>query len=173
MLSLAGLPCSRQRIFRPFRLQPPAALPGTVGLGCFPPGLPRPFGCRRRDIPAWDKSVTRASPFRAVRCFKLGKLGAVLLAVSPETLVSLLAYLETSNCPASPFPRRLAKTAGRIEFACATDGTFTWGCSPPPLPRTQLPSVTGSQTDPDKDLHLAGSLRSKRTSAAVAAYAPT
>ena len=117
----AGLPCSRQRIVRPFRLQPPAALPGTVGLGCFPPGLPRPAVFTVGGIPAWDKNVTRASPF----------------------------------------PRRLARTAGRIEFACATDGTFTWGCSPPPLPRTQLPSVTGSQTDPDKDFHLAGSLRSK------------
>ena len=122
----AGLPCSRQRIVRPFRLQPPAALPGTVGLACFPPGLPRPFGCRRRDIPAWDKSVLWASPF----------------------------------------PRRLARTAGRIEFACATR-TFTWGCSPPPLPRTQLPSVTESQTDPDKDLHLAASCASRRTSAVL------
>src|SRR5207244_9563131 len=29
----------------------------------------------------------------------------------------------------SPFTRRLARTTGRIEFACATDWTFTCGCS--------------------------------------------
>ena len=62
---------------------------------------------------------------------------------------------------ASPVTRKLARTAGRIEFACAADGTFTWGCSPPPLARTQLPSVTGLQTSPGKDLHLAGSLPSQ------------
>jgi hypothetical protein len=34
---------------------------------------------------------------------------------------------------ATPVTRRLAKAAGRIEFAYATDWEFTWGCSPPPF----------------------------------------
>ena len=67
----------------------------------------------------------------------------------------------TDAIRASPFTRGLAGAAGRIEFACATDWLFTLGCSPPPLTRTQLPLVSGSQTDPGKDFHLAGLLRSK------------
>src|ERR1700733_6638900 len=51
--------------------------------------------------------------------------------------------LRVDAIQASPVTRRLAKAAGRIEFAYATDEDFTSGCSPPPLTRTQLPSVTG------------------------------
>src|SRR5262249_22039566 len=120
-LNPAGLSCSRQRICRPFRLQPPAALPGGVS-GCYHPGLPR-------------------------------------LPVVPTVRHPVVQVLGVSW--ASPFTRRLARTAGRIEFACATDWTFTWGCSPPPLTRTQLPWVTGPQTRRGKVFHLAGSLLSK------------
>ena len=50
----------------------------------------------------------RVRVVRAVRCFKLGKLGTVLLAVSPEMSVNLFAYLETSNGPdALPGRRRM------------------------------------------------------------------
>ncbi len=71
------------------------------------------------------------------------------------------ALYRTDTIRASPVTRGLAGAAGRIEFACATDWLFTLGCSPPPLARTQLPLVSGFQTNPGKDFHLAGSLRSK------------
>src|SRR5205823_10085150 len=53
---------------------------------------------------------------------------------------------------ASPFTRRLAKATGRIEFTCVTDESFAWGCSPPRLVATQLPSATRSQTSSRRGL---------------------
>ena len=68
---------------------------------------------------------------------------------------------------ASPFTRGLAGAAGRIEFACATDWMSTLGCSPPPLTRTQLPSVSGFQTNPGKGFPLLARCARRRTSAAI------
>ena len=42
-----------------------------------------------------------------------------------------------------------------------TDRRFTSSCSPPPLARTQLLSVTEFRPNPDKDLHLADSIHSQ------------
>ncbi len=53
---------------------------------------------------------------------------------------------------ASPLVRRLAKATGRIEFTCVTDESFAFGCSPPRLTATQLPSATRSQTSSRRGL---------------------
>src|SRR5262249_6172513 len=75
--------------------------------------------------------------------------------------VSGIVLVRADAIRASPFTRGLARATGRIEFAGAADGAFTWGCSPPPLVRTQLPSVTRPPDGLGEDFHLAGSLRSK------------
>ena len=62
---------------------------------------------------------------------------------------------------ASPFPSRLAKATGRIEFTCVTDGSFASGCFPPRLVATQLPSATRNQTFLDEDSHLADTTTSQ------------
>ena len=44
----------------------------------------------------------------------------------------------------SRFTRTLPDRLGQIEFAFATDCSFVYGCSPPFLLKTQLPSTTGT-----------------------------
>ena len=54
---------------------------------------------------------------------------------------------------------RLATTTSRIEFVISpADQSFTFSCSPPPLTRTQLLSVTEFKPNSDKDFHLADSI---------------
>src|SRR5262245_15755363 len=49
-----------------------------------------------------------AGRVRAVLCYKVGKSGRCLLAVSPETSVTRLTQLETQNSPAGPRRSALA-----------------------------------------------------------------
>ena len=87
---------------------------------------------------------TTAHPFRPARFVPLqipSELAASILRADPKGRKERRHAVQ-----GSAFPRRLPDRLGRIEFACATDRSFTSGCSPPFLTETQLPlSVTGWQ----------------------------
>ena len=60
----------------------------------------------------------------------------------------------------SPLGCRLTATTRPNRVRSSTGRQFTFGCSPPPLVRTQLPSVTGLRTRPEGDLHPSDSAHS-------------
>jgi hypothetical protein len=59
-------------------------------------------------------------------------------------------FQECAGLWASPFASRLAASSCRIEFAIASDWSFTSSCSPPGLAATQLLSVTGRNVRPKR-----------------------
>jgi len=97
---------------------------------------------------------------------------------SPTTACRLpnLAWLVSGTYRAICRPHPLLGTRASLGFAFPlqarhdnrpnrvrqpTDRRFTSSCSPPPLARTQLLSVTEFRPNPDKDLHLADPIHSQ------------
>ena len=113
---------------------------------CHPPAHPRLIVQQFSLLTSFELPTipppTTTPPFRHDRFITLlhrrGLTASISLGDPAGREISRRA-VKGSNIPSS-LPDRL----GRIEFACATDWSFTSGCSPPFFTETQLPlSVTG------------------------------
>jgi hypothetical protein len=78
-----GLPALRDRIFRPFRLQPPLAVPGSV---CFAPGL---TAFCLDDPVCRDRAASWASPLASRLTTTTGRIEFVILRTSRSPPVAL------------------------------------------------------------------------------------
>ena len=120
----------------------PPALPGfgaTTGRSDSYPAALRIL--IRDNEPRWDPGRSLCFMCSAVRPSRLQPPN--LPRDRFDTLPLSVAGFRVIPVRASPFPSRLAARSGRIEFTFVTGWSFTSGCFPPPLARTQLPSVTG------------------------------
>lgn len=78
-----GLPVSQDRIFQPFRLQPPLAVPGSV---CFAPGLT--VFCLDHPV-CRDRTASWASPFTSRLTTTTGRIEFVILRTGRSPSVAL------------------------------------------------------------------------------------